>query len=64
MRHDPFEPQISYSISQAVRATSLGKTTLYKLISEGKLSAARVGGRTLIPSHALIALVSPVEEKP
>ena len=57
MLHDPLEPPISYSITQAVRVTSLGKTTLYKLISEGKLRATRVGGRTLIPADSLLALV-------
>jgi len=57
MHKEPPIERVSYSISQAVHATSLGKTTLYKLISDGTLRATRVGGRTVIPAESLLSLI-------
>lgn len=54
--HDP--PKVGYSIREACRATSLGRTTLYAHIAAGRLRATRVGGRTIIPAEALHALIS------
>ena len=54
--------RISYGINEAVEMTGIGKTTMYKLISDGKLRIVRVGGRTLIPADELKALFAP--EKP
>ena len=51
-----FEP-IAYSIADAVRASSICRTSLYRLIKEGKLEARKVGKRTLIPAASLRALV-------
>ena len=50
-------PELAYSIREACDASSLGKTTIYALIGEGKLQAVRVGGRTVIPAASLSALV-------
>jgi excisionase family DNA binding protein len=50
-------PKLAYSIREAVTATSLSKTTLYAKIAANELRAIRVGGRTLIPAHALHALI-------
>ena len=51
-------PKICYSIREACAATSLGRTTLYSLIGDGRLRAVHVGGRTLIPREALLALLA------
>ena len=56
IQHDP--PKIAYSIKEACRASSLGRTTIYNHISAGRLRAVRVGGRTIIPAEALHALVT------
>lgn len=56
IKHDP--PKIGYSIREACRASSLGRTTIYSHISTGRLRAVRVGGRTIIPAEALHALIS------
>lgn len=56
VRSDP--PKIAYSIKEACEATSLGRTTLYKYIAEGRLKAIRIGGRTVIPAGGLQALIS------
>lgn len=51
-------PKIGYSIREACRASSLGRTTIYNHISAGRLRAVRVGGRTIIPAEALYALIA------
>ena len=56
VKHDP--PKIAYSIREACRASSLGRTTIYSHIAAGRLRAVRVGGRTIIPADALHALIA------
>ncbi len=56
IKHDL--PKIGYSIREACRASSLGRTTLYTHIAAGRLRAVRVGGRTIIPAEALHALIA------
>ena len=51
-------PKLAFSIRDACAASSLGKTTLYSLISAGRLKAVRVGGRTIIPAESLQALLN------
>lgn len=40
--------KILYNIDEAVAATSIGRTTLYELIREGKIKIVKVGRRSLI----------------
>ena len=40
--------KISATIPQAVEMTGLGRTTIYKLFDEGKLTPRKHGKRTLI----------------
>jgi excisionase family DNA binding protein len=54
---DNFEP-LAYSINEACRVSSLGRTRLYQLIGEGQLEARKVGKRTLIPAASLRTLVT------
>lgn len=51
-------PKIAYSIREACRASSLGRTTLYGHIAAGRLRAVRIGGRTIIPAESLHKLIS------
>jgi len=53
----PLEP-LAYSIREACRVSSLGRTRLYQLIGEGKLDARKIGKRTLIPAASLRTLIS------
>lgn len=58
MQSNSHLPQkLAYSIREAVTATSLSKTTLYAKIAANELRAVRVGGRTIIPAEALLALI-------
>lgn len=54
--NDP--PKLGYSIREACRASSLGRTTIYAHIAAGRLRATRVGGRTVIPAESLQDLIN------
>lgn len=49
--------KLGYSIREACHVSSLGRTTLYNHIAAGRLKVTRVGGRTIIPAEALLALI-------
>ena len=51
-----FEP-LAYSVSEACRVSSLGRTRIYQLIAEGRLETRKIGKRTLIPAASLRALI-------
>ena len=48
---------LAYSVADACRVSTLGKTKIYALIAEGRLEARRIGSRTVIPAHSLRALI-------
>lgn len=49
---------LAFRANDACRALSLGRSTLYKLINEGKLKSITIAGRTLIPRTEIERLVS------
>lgn len=51
-------PEIGFSIREACRTSSLGRTTIYKHVASGRLRAVRIGGRTVIPAESLLALIA------
>lgn len=51
-------PKLAYSIKEACRASSLGRTTIYAHIAANRLRAVRIGGRTVIPADSLHALIA------
>ncbi|MBA4767510.1 MAG: helix-turn-helix domain-containing protein [Porphyrobacter sp.] len=53
----PLEP-LAYSINEACRVSSLGRTRIYQLIGEGKLDVRKIGKRTLILAASLRALIN------
>ena len=54
----PIHPEpLAYSVADACRVSTIGKTRLYQLIAEGKLEARKIGKRTLIPAASLRALI-------
>jgi excisionase family DNA binding protein len=52
-----YPPPLAYRIDDAVKASGLSRSTLYDLISEGRLRSVKVAGRRLIPADALLALL-------
>ena len=56
--HIPNHPEpLAYSVADACKVSSIGKTRLYSLIAEGRLEARKIGKRTLIPAASLRALI-------
>ena len=54
---NPILEPLAYSVSEACRVSSLGRTRLYQLIAEGRLEARKIGKRTLIPAESLRRLI-------
>jgi excisionase family DNA binding protein len=52
-------PRLTLTIREALRATGLGRTTLYKLINSGQVRRVKVGKRTLVRYDDLQKLVAP-----
>jgi excisionase family DNA binding protein len=53
----PTDQALAYSIPDAARVCGLGRTTVYKLVSEGRLELRKVGTRSLITAASLRSLV-------
>jgi len=49
--------QLCYSPNEAAEQLSIGRTTLFALIKEGRLRVIKLGRRTLVPASALAALI-------
>jgi excisionase family DNA binding protein len=52
-------PLLTLTVREALRATGLGRTTLYKLIDSGRIRRVKIGKRVLIPFDDLQKLVAP-----
>lgn len=48
---------LAYSVSEACKVSSIGRTTLYELINSGQLEARKIGKRTIITARSLRALI-------
>lgn len=58
----PMTEKISVTVSQACELTGLGRSTIYRLFDEGKLSRLKVGSRTLIKVSDLHALMDSLSD--
>ena len=56
MNHPHLQP-LAYTIADACRVSSIGRTRLYSYISEGRLETRKLGRRTLVLADSLRALV-------
>lgn len=52
-----FSKPLTLRISDVQRMTGLGRTKIYKLITNGELSIIKIGRATLIPLSSLEALL-------
>jgi len=50
---------ISYSVAEACRVSSIGKTLLYELINADRLKVTKIGRRTFVSASSLKALLEP-----
>ena len=49
---------LAISISEAAKALSLGRTTIYAMIADGRLEAFRLGRRRLVKVASIRALAA------
>ena len=49
--------QLAYSINETAKTLSLGRTSVYALIGEGKLEAFKLGRRTLVKAASIRRLI-------
>ena len=49
--------KLTYSINDTARALSLGRTSIYAMIADGRLEAFKLGRRTLIKAESILKLV-------
>ncbi len=52
---------IAVSVNDAAKALSLGRTSIYALIKEGRLESLKLGRRTLIKTASIRALIDSAE---
>ncbi len=48
---------LAISIKDAGHALGIGRSSIYKLIAEGKLAKIKLGRRSLIPTESIRALI-------
>jgi excisionase family DNA binding protein len=58
MTEDKNDKPYSISIAGAVERYGIGKTVIYELIAEGKISAFKLGTKTLIITDEMDAYIS------
>jgi excisionase family DNA binding protein len=50
-------PALAYRINDCAKAVGVGRTTIYKLIAEGKIRPIKIAGRVLIPAPEIARLL-------
>lgn len=53
----PAPERLAYSVKEAVAASSLSKSNIYRLVQAKVIESNRVRNRIVIPAHALRALL-------
>lgn len=49
--------QLAHSINETAKALSLGRTSIYALIADGRLEAFKLGRRTLVKADSIRRLL-------
>ena len=50
--------RLAYSINETAQALSLGRTSIYSMIADGRLEAFKLGRRTLVKAESIRRLVA------
>jgi excisionase family DNA binding protein len=50
--------RLAYSINETARTLSLGRTSIYAMIADGRLEAFKLGRRTLIKAESITRLLA------
>lgn len=57
MNADNSPRPLAYSIKDAIQVSSIGRTTLYGLISSGEIETVKVGKRRLVKAASLARFI-------
>lgn len=49
--------RLAYSINETARLLSLGRTSIYAMIADGRLESFKLGRRTLVKAESIVRLV-------
>ena len=49
--------KLAYSINETARVLSMGRTSIYALISDGRLETFKLGRRTLVKAESIKRIV-------
>jgi excisionase family DNA binding protein len=49
---------LAYSINETARALSLGRTSIYAMIADGRLEAVKLGRRRLVKAESVRRLIA------
>ncbi|PNE11947.1 MAG: hypothetical protein CR217_06075 [Beijerinckiaceae bacterium] len=60
----PVEERAAFTVGDAVRYSSISKTTLYRLMDRGIIQFAQFGQRRLILRQSLDQLLTPTPQSP
>lgn len=52
------DQKISFRIPEAIEATGLGRTTIYRRIQAGDIRVIKVGATTIIPRDSLVGFLA------
>ena len=52
----------TYSINNTARMLSVGRTTIYAMLADGRLEAIKLGRRTLVKADSIRRLVDGLEK--
>lgn len=55
--NDNLGGRLAYGVEDAATAMSVGKSTVWRWIHDGKVQTKKIGGRTLIPRSELLRLL-------
>lgn len=50
--------QLAYSINETAKALSLGRTSIYAMIADGRLEAFKLGRRRLVKAESIRRLIA------
>ena len=54
---------LTYSVTDAAKALSIGRTSLYALIGDGSLKARKIGGRTIFLHEDIVKFLADETEE-
>ncbi len=49
--------KIAYSINETAHVLSLGRTSIYAMIADGRLEIVKLGRRTLVKADSILRLI-------